>query len=283
MKPISLLLLLFQSAVAYSQQPSPISLIYNPRVNTFAISGVGGGNLYEFTDARGSASGQIAVDYNISLKDDKTRKGKDRNLTLMPLVKWNPTLQAKYQSGDTLSIRKLAFIDNEYSFFVGFRLNQIREFGNTDNSKWLNSVFIDMSYTPYKLTGSSNPNNSGFSNLNFNLGGQFGFITNTEIGLFGVTFNPQLNYISVYEEKSNGSSLEELIHVNNTISRNYLGAGLKMNIAINDFSIFFETRKYFPLNTSYSVPGLNDRMIFSIGGVATGTAFKTKTKETSDR
>lgn len=46
----------------WAQQPSPIGILYNPRVNKFAISGVGGGNAYEFSAAKSSTSGQVSFD-----------------------------------------------------------------------------------------------------------------------------------------------------------------------------------------------------------------------------
>jgi len=264
---------------AFSQQPSPIGIIYNPRINKLAISGVGGGNLYEFSTANSSTSGQFALDWNIEISDKSSKKGKDKYTTLTPVFKYNPFLRAKYNTGDSLSVRKLAFIDNEFALFFGVRFNTLKEFGNDANSKSLNSGFFDFSYTPYSLSGSAVADNTGFSNFNMNLGYQWGIISNTDFGVIGVILSPQLNFISVYEDKLLGTSLEEMMNISERVSRNYLGAGAKLNIPVNDFSFFFEIRKYVPLNTSFQTPGLTDRTIFSVGGVATGTVFKTRTKE----
>ncbi len=264
----------------YSQQPSPIGILYNPRVNTFAISGVGGGNLYEFTSEKSSTSGQVALDWNIGLSNGKAKSsGKDKLTTLTTIFKYNPFLKANYISGDSIDMRKLAFVDNEFQMLIGFRLSNIRQAGIDYNSRLLNLFFVDASMAPYALANSINPLNTGFRNFNINFGYQFGYITNTDFGLVGFTISPQLNYMYVYENIATGTSFEELNRSNSKLSRNILGGGFKISIPLNDFSFFFEARKYFPIDNQIEIAGLTDRMIFSFGGVATGTVFKTKTKE----
>jgi hypothetical protein len=264
----------------YTQQPSPIGIIFNPRVNTFAISGVGGGNLYELTGQKSSTSGQIALDWNIGLKDSKSKKtGKDKLSTLTTIFKYNPFLQANYSTGDSIDLRKIAFVDNEFQMLLGFRLTNLNSMSTDNNSKLVSMGFADISMTPHELEYSMNPLNTGFRNFNINLGYQIGYITNTDFGLVGFTFSPQINFIGIYENNSNGSAFEELNISLEDLSRNILGGGFKINIPLNDFCFFFEARKYFPLDNSSQIFGLTDRAIFSFGGVATGTAFKTKTKE----
>jgi hypothetical protein len=267
------------STKTFCQQPSPIGIIFNPRVNTFAISGVGGGNLYELTAEKSSTSGQLAIDWNIGLMDSQTKKkGKEKLTTLTSIIKYNPFLQANFISGDSLELRKIAYVDNEFQFFFGIRLTNLKTLGLDNNSKLVNMVFIDFSTADYQLK-STNTLNTGFRNINLTLGYQIGYITNTDFGLVGVTFSPQINFLNIYENKSNGSSFEELNSSNDALSRNVLGGGFKINAPLNDFCFFFEARKYFPLDNSRQIVGLTDRMIFSFGGVATGTVFKTKTKE----
>lgn len=111
------------------------------------------------------------------------------------------------------------------------------------------------------------------------MGYQFGYITNTDFGLVGFTISPQVNYMYIDDNKSNGTSFEELNKTTEKLSRNILGAGCKINIPLNDFCFFFELRRYFPLDNSVDIRGLTDRAIISFGGVVTGTVFKTKTKE----
>jgi hypothetical protein len=277
---IFLFVVTIMTTKAFCQQPSPIGIIFNPRVNTFAISGVGGGNLYELTAKNSSTSGQVALDWNIGLKDSRTKKtGKDKLTTLTTIFKYNPFLQANFVTGDSIELRKIAFVDNEFQMLLGFRLTNLTTMGTDNNSKLLNMFFADASMAPYELKYSANPLNTGFRNFNINLGYQVGYITNTDFGLVGFTFSPQLNFINIYENQSNGSAFEELNISNERLSRNILGGGLKINIPLNDFCFFFEVRKYFPLDNSRQIIGLTDRAIFSFGGVATGTVFKTKTEE----
>lgn len=269
------------------QQASPISIIYNPRVNTFAISGVGGGNLYELNTEKSSASGQVALDWNIALNRPNVKKEgiwsyerqKNEKLnTLTTVFKYNPVLKVNYASGDTADIRKLAFIDNQFQVLFGLRYNNIRESAADESAKFLMSAFSDLSTTPYKIIGSP-LGNTGFRTFNINMGGQFGYITNTDFGLVGAVISPQVNYIHVYEDIAGGKSFEEFAKVNTAVTRNMLGFGGKLMIPLNDFSFFVEARKYIPLGINQPVSGLTDRTIFTFGGVATGTVFKTRTKE----
>jgi len=265
---------------SFGQQPSPIGILFNPRVNTFAISGVGGGNLYELTAQKSSTSGQVALDWNIGFADGQTKKTKkEKHTTMTTIFKYNPFLQSNYVSGDSIEMRKLAFVDNEFQMLLGFRLSNIREVGTDNNSKLINLFFIDASMAPYKLAKSVDSLNTGFRNFNINAGYQFGYITNTDFGLVGFTISPQINYLYIYDNEVNGSSFEELNKTSTKLSRNILGGGFKIIIPLNDFCFFFEARKYFPLDNSSNIKGLTDRTIFSFGGVATGTVFKTKTKE----
>lgn len=81
---------------AWAQQPSPIGIIFNPRVNTFAISGVGGGNLYEFSASNNSTSGQMAIDWNVALSNGLTKRTRKEKLqTLTTIFKYNPLFTSK--------------------------------------------------------------------------------------------------------------------------------------------------------------------------------------------
>ncbi|MCA6364886.1 MAG: hypothetical protein IM638_17780 [Bacteroidetes bacterium] len=284
MKIISpaIFLALFSFGGLSAQQPSPIGMIFNPRVNTFAISGVGGGNMYEFTLANSSTSGQVTFDWNLALKDRQTKKGNDKFTTLLTLFKYNPFLKKNYISGDSLGLEKLAFIDNEFQFFLGLRVITVSESGQDKNARFMRSWFFDASTVNFNLKSSISPLNTGFRNFNLNAGFQIGYINNTDFGKVGVNISPQINYIYIYENRNGGKSLEELVLSSSNFSRNILGGGVKLNIPLNDFNIFFEGRSYFPLDNSTPIPGLTERVIFSIGGIATGNVFKSRTKEEKD-
>lgn len=264
----------------FCQQPSPIGIIYNPRVNTFAISGVGGGNLYELTAEKSSTSGQVALDWNIALSDGFTKQKNQKKIsTLTTVFKYNPFLQTNFNSGDSLELRKVAFVDNEFQMFLGFRLARITQMGIDENARFVRSFFIDGSMSPYQLNNSPYPQNTGFKNFNVNAGLNIGYLTNTDFGIVGFGISPQINYIGIYENTQSGTSFEELNKSILDLSKNILGGGFKIIIPLNDFCFFFETRKYFPMGNSNSISGLTDRVVFSFGGVATGTVFKTKIKE----
>ena len=261
--------------VTYGQQISNAKMVYNPRVNTFAVSGVGGGNLYEFNANKSSSSGQISIDWNIALDQANSKKVQK---TLTTVFKYNPFLRANYVNGDSLELRKIAFVDNEFQIMLGLRYNQLQRFGSESLSKFLISYFIDFSTAPYQIENSPSQS-TGFRNFNVNLGTQLGYMTNLDFGLLGLTFNPQLNYLNIYDNKTGDMGFEELAMSSSTLGRNYFGCGGKFVVYLNDFAIFFEGRKYFNSKTYPKITGLTDRIIFSLGGVATGTVFKNKTNE----
>lgn len=286
-KPLlGLFILIPISTICIGQHISNAKMVYNPRANTFAVSGVGGGNLYEFSSDKSSSSGQVSVDWNIALNKNTT---KNRNLykntnndeklrTLTTVFKYNPFLRANYVNGDSVELRKIAFVDNEFQMMLGFRFNQLNPFGIESTSKFLASYFLDFSTAPYQIQNSPT-NSSGFRNFNINFGGQFGYMTNLDFGLLGVTLNPQINYINIYDNKLGDRGFEELAKSSDNLSRNYFGFGGKLIVYLNDFAIFFEGRKYISPKSYPVITGLSDRAIFSIGGVATGTVFKNKTNE----
>jgi hypothetical protein len=274
---LSIALTCMVSSMAFCQQPSPIDIMYSPRDNTFAISGVGGGNLYELKTAKSSTSGQISLDWNIALQDGETRKSyRDKQTTLTTVFKYNPLGQAKYNAGDTLDNRKIAFIDNELQMLLGFRVSSLSGMGSDDAAKFLRSFFVDAAMTPFSLLDSVNKLNTGFKNFNINFGFQFGYITNTSFGKVGFMINPQIDYIYLYEDNIGSRSFEALNHSSINMASNIIGAGVKIYIPINDFSFFFEARKYKALNNPVTIPGLTDRPVISFGAVATGNVFNTE-------
>ena len=281
------LIICFYSNYVVCQHVSNARMMHNPRVNTFSVSGVGGGNLYEFDAKNSSSSGQITIDWNIAI-DNSSKNSNKRSTdyrsssnklnTLTTVFKYNPFLKANFISGDSSEIRKIAFVDNEFQLMIGFRYNSLKTFGSDNNSKFIRSYFIDLSTAPYQIQQSTT-NSTGFRNFNVNLGAQFGYMTNLDFGLLGVTFNPQFNYVNIYDNRPGDKGFEEIIRSKSDLSRNYFGLGGKLVVYLNDFAIFFEGRKYITSSQYSTTFGLSDRAIFSIGGVATGTVFKNKTTE----
>jgi hypothetical protein len=279
---IALFFILGLSFELSGQHLSNARMIFTPRVNRFAVSGVGGGNLYEFSAENPSSSGQISVDWNIPLNlKVKSYGSREKLKTLTTVFKYNPFLRANYLSGDSSEIRKIAFVDNEFQMMLGFRYNSIRTFGQEGVAKFLMSYFADLTTAPYEIINSPT-NSKGFRNFNIILGGQFGYMTNLDFGLLGVTLNPQFSYINIYDNKSGDRGFEELAGASGNLDRSYFGYGGKLVVYLNDFAVFFEGRRYYGKNSQKIISDFNDRAIFSIGGVATGTVFKNKTKEDRD-
>lgn len=280
------LIFLFFIKFSFAQQAIPIDLQYSPRANTFSISGVGGGNLEEFKTESRSASAQLAMDFNIPIKDGKTKDGKTKLKTLTTLIKFNPTAKTNYAEADSININKIAFVDNQFWFLMGLRFSTMTLDGKLKNHevpRFISTFFADFSVTPYSLD-SKNPEMEGFMNFNTIAGYQFGFNTNTGFGLVGVNLSLQSCYVFIYDKKTGDQSFDQLIGVKNpelinkNLSRSFAGFGAKLSAQINDLAVFIEGRRYFALDNSVEIPDFSNRVIFSVGAIATGTIFKNKTK-----
>src|SRR5574337_1326910 len=96
-----------------AQQLSPTELIATPLTHNFAISGIGGGNLYELSKRTGSSSAQLAIDWNVfNSKPKTTRRGKPKLFTVATVTRYNPIITTRLLNRDSLLIRKLPFTDN---------------------------------------------------------------------------------------------------------------------------------------------------------------------------
>ncbi len=266
---IKVLLFAFLLSVttAFSQQAMPVEMIFAPQKNNFAISGIGGGNLDDFKTK--SASGQLVFDINMYTKETEKRKN-----TTSISVKYNPTVDYKFSLSETINMNKIAFIDNQYMLFTGLHYYSLK--AKNVNSKNYYSFFSDFAFSPYSVE-SSNPENSGFFNFNSTTGFQSGMITNTSFGIIGISLALQGNYIYIYDKSTSDNSFDELLGFSDKqLSRNYIGTGGKLTIQINDFAIYLELRRYYPLDNTIIIDDFSNRPIFSIGGVATGTIFRNK-------
>jgi hypothetical protein len=276
---LNLIVLIIFSNWLFSQQPYPTEMIFNPRGNSFSVSGVGGGNIYELTAKNNSTSGQLSLGWNIALNDDYTKKARKEKLsTITTIFKYNPFLQNNYNAGDSIEPGKIAFIDNEFLMNLGIRITNLNQIGNDKSAKLLRAYFLDGCFTPYELKNSQNSHNTGFNNFNLTMGYQIGTLKNTEIGIVGIMLSPQINYIHINEYETNGTSFEELNQSVLELSNNLIGWGGKISVPINDFFFFLEGRKYIPIGNNNNVIGLTNRTMFTFGMVATGTVFTTKSK-----
>ncbi len=228
-----LIFFFFIIAKSYSQQAMPVEMIFAPKENNFAISGIGGGNLDDFKTK--SASGQLVFDINMYTKEKDNRKN-----TTSVSVKYNPTMISKFDLSKTINMNKIAFIDNQYMLFTGLHYYSLKD--KNENSKNFFSIFTDFAFSPYTIENSI-PENSGFYNINSTSGIQGGMITNTSFGIIGISLALQGNYIYIYDKTTSDNSFDKLLGYHEfRLSRNYIGTGSKLTIQINDFAIYLEVR-----------------------------------------
>jgi hypothetical protein len=264
---------------AIAQQASPIDMIYAPRDNTFAISGVGGSNGYN-QSKQASSSGQIALDWNIALKDGYSKRNSNSKYTTLTTVfKYNPLFQTKYMTSDSVEMKKIGFVDNEFIMMLGMRISSVTDMGYDAEAKFMKTFFVDATMSPFQVTSVLDTTTSGFKSFNINGGFQLGYLANTSFGIVGFGIAPEASFISIYEDEANGRAFEEFSNSPYDFSHSIFGYGLKITVPLNDFCFFFEFRNYMPVSNDVVIRGLTDRTIFSFGGVATGTVFKSNSDD----
>ena len=257
-------------------------MLFAPCDNTFAISGVGGSNMY-LQSKKASSSGQIALDWNVALKDGYTKRNSNpKYSTLTTIFKYNPLVQASYLTGDSVESKKFAFVNNEFNMMLGIRLPSVSEMGHDAEAKFLKAFFVDATMSPFQVKSLLDSNESGFKNFNISGGFHFGYMTNTDFGIVGFTIAPEVNFISIFEDEPNGRAFETLTNLLSNLSHSILDYGMKITVPLNDFCFFFEFRNYSPMSNSMVIRELTDRTIFSFGGVASCTVFKNNSDDSSD-
>jgi hypothetical protein len=280
MKLLLLKISLGISISGMAQQISPIELISAPRENRFAISGVGGGNFYEANLKTGSSSAQTALDINMKNWPSKTAKGMEKITTLGLIVKYNPRVLNRLIQLDSLIPKKLPFSDNEYNVHFGFRVRRLRDLGAEEesNSFMLNAAFFDILHTPYNVS-LTDTTTSHFDVININTGYQFGLYGDVSgIGDYGFSIALQGNFLKIISSASEPTGFEKSLRATKNLPSNMIGYGGKFLFQLNDFSLYFEMRGYFPINSSVQIEGLTGVPLLSFGGIATGTAFTKRKK-----
>lgn len=257
-----------------AQMPSSIEMQFDPTNNKYSISGVGGLNAYNFNQGGQDASGQFSYDQNVSLKN---KQEKLRTITFM--IKMNPLKINNNLPTDTFQVVKLAFTDNEYLGFFGFRYSKIGMFGLEKEHKFCLSPFLDFSGSRNTLLGSSNPLNTGFLNFNCNIGSNFGLIFSNEVGLISISISPQINSLFIRENLLGGNTFEEINKLSSNVGNMYLGFGGRFMVTFNDMNFFFDMRKYFVADSKNSIDQLTQRAVLNFGAIATGTFLKSKVKK----
>ncbi|MCP4437655.1 MAG: hypothetical protein GY810_01815 [Aureispira sp.] len=274
-------LLMFALILGFStrlmaQQATPIRMLFEPRENTFSLTGAGGGNLYSLFNAAGSASGILGLDANFNL-GDKIEEAKEKFQTIAATFKVNLFNSTLVRAVDSMDARRIVFQDNDFRINIGVRYNFIQQ-KNKKIFKPVTSAFLDMVIVPYQVEGATQ--GKGFTTLSFNAGGKFGFLAKWGIGVFGITVNPQLDMLFVLESE-NSFSFEEIMQTGTLpnlnmpkMAKGYIGIGTKIEIPLTDFGLFFDFRKYFKVGAADAAPGLVDRLQFTFGGMALGSIFK---------
>jgi hypothetical protein len=142
---------------AIGQQITHTDLIASPIKNTFALSGIGGGNLYELNRRTGSSSAQLTLDWNLFNKETYTKKKEKPGVfTLATIFRYNPIITTRMLNKDSLLVKKLPFNDNEYLLHFGLRARQLLQTAQDSdisqaNADFLHGGFADMLYTPYNI------------------------------------------------------------------------------------------------------------------------------------
>lgn len=285
---------LFCMAGAWAQHSSPIKMLYQPRQNFITFSGAGGGNLYSLFKAAGSASGILGLDGVIKLGEDKLKEKFNNLKSLALTAKANFFNNTNLKAYDSLDIRRMVFQDNDFRFVMGARYNFLKEKKENPNDrlKTFATGFFDLIITPYRVDKTTTAyGNKGMTNISLNMGGKFGFLTKWGIGLFGITVNPQLDFLFIANSK-NDYSLEEVLQIpfdvqsalpTVDLARSYFGIGTRIEIPLNDFAICFDLRKYFKMGPGQAIEGLQNGVVFSVGGMAIGSIFKNKDKEGTNK
>lgn len=266
----------------FAQQSTPIRMLFEPRENTFSLTGAGGGNLYSLFNAAGSASGILGIDANFNL-GEKIEEAKEKFKTIAATFKVNLFNSTLVRAADSMDARRIVFQDNDFRINIGLRYNLVKQ-RNKKIFKPVTSAFFDLVIVPYQVEGSSQ-GNKGFTTLSLNAGGKFGFLAKWGIGVFGITVNPQLDMLFVLQ--SDGDfSFEEIMQTGTLpnlsipkLAKGYIGIGTKIEIPLTDFGLFFDFRKYFKVGSGVdAAPGLVDRLQFTFGGMALGSIFKNMKK-----
>ena len=284
---------IFNLNKAKAQHPSPVDMLYQPLDDYFRFSGAGGGSLYGLFKPSGAASGIMSLDANFNLKE-KIANSRRKISTLSVDFKIHPFVNSLIQSGDSLDVRRFIFQDNDFRLQFGVRFTRLKEREKLPNLGFKSYAqgFADIIILPFQVSNSVDPTqNKGFTTLSINAGGKFGIISKFMGGNFGINANPQVDMLLILDG-TNSKALEEVTLRNVSAAvlaatprsaRGYVGAGVKIEVPLNDFIISFDVRRYFKMGSGPELAGLTDKTQFSIGGIATGSIFKNSKKKNKDK
>ena len=276
---------LFQQA-AQAQQMAPIDLIINPLRERLAISGIGGFNSANTAGSNSNALGnglgsslQAGFDWNAIVKDNQ--RG---DLSVFALsFKFNPILNTRRINKDSLNVKKLTLVDNEHFVQFGLRYRWVKNSENPENAKLNLTTYADAFYTPYKVQLDS-ARTAAFNTLNVSFGQQGAFLQDFSVGDLNFGLSLQGNYLQIINPSDTSLGFERAISNPNgiTFPKHYAGLGGRVTFQFNDINVFVDMRKFWAINSSIVVPGLNDKLFLNFGAVVFGTAIKGRSKTNDD-
>ncbi len=257
-----------------AQQISPVDLLMSPEQFKGALTASGNGNasnLSSFESAGVSAQG--AAEFVVGTHPTK-KKG---NLISFPVIfRYNFLNSSRIFQRDTFNVRSLTFMDNNQTINIGFRVRNLRDLGD---DKYLLSFLTDYSYRRFSILDQAGGNNQ-FETHSVMMGFHTGILMNTNVASIGFTVAPTVNYLMV--DNIDPAAFKNAIGSTRDVSNQYLGLGGRFLFQFNDFSVFFDVKKYLPLESGSTVPGLSDRAVINFGGNATGSILKFKKGESNN-
>lgn len=247
-----------------SQQVSPLELLLHPDKYKAAITGVGGGDLNSLSIQTGQLSAQGAFEFCFGTHETKKRG----NLATVPIILRYNFLNARdIINSDTFSVRSIAFVDNNQMFNIGARIRNLRDISD---DRLMQALTFDYSYSNYSILS---PNeNLLFGSHNVSIGYQLGLLMETNAGPMGILISPSFSYLNVSDDTP--GSFQKALGSASSVAKNFAGGNLKVQFQFNDLAIFFDIKRFFPIDNPSQIPGLTDNTVISFGGSALGTIFR---------
>ena len=277
MKKQIIILILFFPILSFSQSGLDLDMLFNPAANKVLINGIGGTNFSETNNLKqmnNAAKFDFMYNFNLGKNDNN-----NRNRLINFSLKFSPTMWNKYNVTDTFNLKDIYFTDNKSAFFLGISRFSTANIGQDGKSKgdvannqnfW--SIYGNVSYTQYSVN-SIIPTNKGFDVIHTQIGGQYGWLFDTEVADFMFNFSGFATYFHVLDNSNEDRAFEELLNSTQTLSGDYLGFGGKFIFQISHYAIHFEGRYYQPIDNFHTPPNFVPFSV-SLGATIQGSIFK---------
>jgi hypothetical protein len=245
----------------------PVAMLHDPISHRFSASGVGGGNLSDFNLSKIGSNSSLQFGIEGVLYPGETTAS-------YVTIKVNPITAINSKVvGDTTfryDLKRLVFMDNDFSYRIGFR--QLWYSKNEHNGTFSHGLFADGAGRYFKYENDSASNLWAVSST---LGYQLGYYTQlTSIGYIGVDASVYGNHLYFFRDSPTDKGIVKLMRDGNA-GADYAGWGFRLNVHVNDFSIFVETKRLYSTSGTI-VKDLSDRQLFSFGAIATGAIFRSR-------